>query len=163
MNQLTINCTKSGIRVTGANDIGSTSDAVVSSRKQFMRIAEHWWNTYCEGYKGDASEPQGEAVIGTAQLRNGIGRAIEIAKDSVNGGEYLGEGADPNFDRIIDALKGAIPACDFAERILNRVHDFLGKLCRDGKCGEYCSECLDASDLADDVWDVLHGKEGGAQ
>lgn len=48
------------------------------------------------------------------------------------------------------------------EKLLNRVHDFLGKLCREGKCGEYCSACLDVSDLADDVWDVLHSNEGTA-
>ena len=48
------------------------------------------------------------------------------------------------------------------EKLLNRVHTFLSNLCRDGKCGEYCSACLDASDLADDVWDVLHSNEGTA-
>ena len=40
--------------------------------------------------------------------------------------------------------------------LLNRVHDFLGKLCREGRCGEYCSACLEASDLADDVHDAIH-------
>ena len=48
------------------------------------------------------------------------------------------------------------------EELLNRVHTFLSNLCRDGKCGEYCSACLDASDLADDVWNVLHSNEGTA-
>jgi hypothetical protein len=48
--------------------------------------------------------------------------------------------------------------------VLNRVHDFLGGLCRDGRCDDHCHECIGASDLADDVWDVIHGvskKEGG--
>ena len=45
------------------------------------------------------------------------------------------------------------------EEVLIRVHEFLGRLCRDGRCDDHCSECIDASDLADDVWDVLHEKE----
>lgn len=40
--------------------------------------------------------------------------------------------------------------------VLNRVHDWLGVVIRDGKCGDFCSVCLGASDLADDVWEVLH-------
>ena len=47
MKEITIHCTKSGIRIDGANNIGSTSDTLISSRSQFMRVAEHWWNTYC--------------------------------------------------------------------------------------------------------------------
>lgn len=43
-----------------------------------------------------------------------------------------------------------------AIEVLNRVHDWLGVVIRDGKCGDFCSECLGASDLADDVWEVLH-------
>ena len=39
--------------------------------------------------------------------------------------------------------------------VLKRCHAFLGVLCRDGKCDDHCSECLGASDLADDVFDVL--------
>jgi len=40
--------------------------------------------------------------------------------------------------------------------VLERCNEFLGELCRDGKCDDHCSACLGASDLADDVWDVLH-------
>ena len=43
-----------------------------------------------------------------------------------------------------------------AIEVLSRVHDWLGVVIRDGKCGDFCSVCLGASDLADDVWDVLH-------
>lgn len=43
-----------------------------------------------------------------------------------------------------------------AIEVLNRVHDWLGVVIRDGKCGYLCSVCLGASDLADDVWEVLH-------
>jgi len=43
-----------------------------------------------------------------------------------------------------------------AIEVLNRVHDWLGVVIRDGKCGDFCSVCVGASDLADDVWDVLH-------
>lgn len=46
------------------------------------------------------------------------------------------------------------------KELLNRVHTFLSDLCRDGKCGEYCSACLDASDLADDVWNAIHSTKG---
>lgn len=43
------------------------------------------------------------------------------------------------------------------KEILNRVHDFLGKVVRDCPDQEMG---LEASDLADDVWDVLHATEG---
>ena len=43
-----------------------------------------------------------------------------------------------------------------AREILNRVHEFLSNLCRDARCDDHCSECLGASDLADDVYELLH-------
>ena len=43
-----------------------------------------------------------------------------------------------------------------AREVLNRVHEFLSNLCRDARCDDHCSECLGASDLADDVYDLLH-------
>ena len=43
-----------------------------------------------------------------------------------------------------------------AVKVLKRVESFLSMLCRDGRCDDHCSACLGASDLADDVWDVLH-------
>ena len=46
---------------------------------------------------------------------------------------------------------------DKVEVVLTRVHDFLGRLVRDGRCDDHCSECFGASGLALDVWDVLHG------
>ena len=49
MKQVIVHCSRTGIRVSGANDVGSTSDTVVSSRSGFMRVAEHWWNSYCGG------------------------------------------------------------------------------------------------------------------
>lgn len=42
------------------------------------------------------------------------------------------------------------------QEVLNRVHEFLSNLCRDARCDDHCSECLGASDLADDVYDLLH-------
>lgn len=45
---------------------------------------------------------------------------------------------------------------DQAIKMLHKVHDWLGNVIRDGKCDDHCSECIGASDLADDVWDVLH-------
>lgn len=56
---------------------------------------------------------------------------------------------------------------DKVREVLNRVHEFLSNLCRDAKCDDHCSECLGASDLADDVYDLLHAhateKEGGVE
>lgn len=60
----------------------------------------------------------------------------------------------------VDATTVPAAPVDDTVKVLRRVHDFLGVLCRDGKCGEQCSACLDASDLADDVWDVLKKLEG---
>ena len=45
---------------------------------------------------------------------------------------------------------------DRAIQMLHKVHDWLGMVIRDGKCDDHCSECIGASDMADDVWDVLH-------
>ena len=46
------------------------------------------------------------------------------------------------------------------KELLERVHTFLSMLCRDGKCDDHCSACLEASDLADDVWDLIHATDG---
>lgn len=46
-----------------------------------------------------------------------------------------------------------------AREVLNRVHEFLSNLCRDARCDDHCSECLYASDLADDVYDLLHARD----
>lgn len=43
-----------------------------------------------------------------------------------------------------------------AIEVLDRVHDWLGTVIRDGKCDDHCFVCIGASDLADDVWEVLH-------
>lgn len=40
--------------------------------------------------------------------------------------------------------------------VLAHVHEFLSNLCRDARCDAHCSECIGASDLADDVYNVLH-------
>lgn len=45
---------------------------------------------------------------------------------------------------------------DRAIQMLHKVHDWLGNVIRDGKCDDHCAECIGASDLADDVWSVLH-------
>ena len=42
--------------------------------------------------------------------------------------------------------------------ILSRVHEWLGVLIRDGRPDDRCSQCIGASDLADDVYDALHSK-----
>lgn len=43
-----------------------------------------------------------------------------------------------------------------AREVLTRVHEFLSNLCRDARCDDHCSECLGASDLADDVYDLIY-------
>ena len=47
--ELKIHCDKNGIRVQGARNIGSTSDTDASSKSDFLRICEGWWNTYVRG------------------------------------------------------------------------------------------------------------------
>ena len=49
--------------------------------------------------------------------------------------------------------------CRKAREVLTRVHEFLSNLCRDARCDAHCSECIGASDLADDVYDVLEGRQ----
>lgn len=85
------------------------------------------------------------------------------------------------FDPDLDGYWGWCPGCREAQtqketqkkaqkgnkimsnkELLERVHTFLSMLCRDGKCGDHCSACLEASDLADDVWAALHATEGSA-
>ena len=65
------------------------------------------------------------------------------------------------FNRVAESVdekpSGNSAAMRGKEReVLNRVHEFLSNLCRDARCDDHCSECLDASDLADDVYDLLH-------
>lgn len=54
----------------------------------------------------------------------------------------LGDKAMVNHDNAVD--------------VLEKVHDWLGVVIRDGKCDDHCEVCIGASDLADDVWEVLH-------
>lgn len=47
--RVTVHCDNKGIKVEGARtDIGSTCDTDASDLDGFLRIAEHWWNTYCK-------------------------------------------------------------------------------------------------------------------
>ena len=50
--ELKIHCDKNGISVRGARNIGSMCDTDASSKSDFLRICEHWWNTYVRGYTG---------------------------------------------------------------------------------------------------------------
>ena len=141
MRQLNIHCTKGGIRVDGANNIGSTSSAVISSRYQFRSVCEHWWNTYCEGY-GDPAQAFG-------------------GKDSLS--DLLEELRSGEYAPLADRVEAAVNENrGHALDVLNRVHDYLGELIRDS----LVEDTPRASDLADDVWDVIHGvgkKEGVAE
>lgn len=74
----------------------------------------------------------------------------------------------PQCGRKLDKKEKGIPLMkavelldktDKAEKaieMLDRVHNWLGELIRDSKCDDHCSKCIGASDLADDIWDVLH-------
>lgn len=82
----------------------------------------------------------GTTVHGKAYfvLRLDSDKPEERARVSAAMNAYLGKSKDKSIE------------------VLNRVHDWLGVVIRDGKCGDFCSVCLGASDLADDVWEVLH-------
>ena len=58
LKSVSIHCTKTGIHVDGANNIGSTSDTIVSCKPSFLRVCEVWWNTYCG--RDDEEEAQSE-------------------------------------------------------------------------------------------------------
>lgn len=60
-NEVRVRCTKDGISVEGARDIGSTSDTRAGSLSQFLRIAECWWFTYCEKSPGQEADCYGNA------------------------------------------------------------------------------------------------------
>ena len=40
--QIEIRCTKAGLDIRGARNVGSTSDTAVSTKAAFMRVCEHW-------------------------------------------------------------------------------------------------------------------------
>ena len=45
--EVQVHCSNTGIDVKGArSDIGSCCDTNADSLSSFLRIAEHWWNTY---------------------------------------------------------------------------------------------------------------------
>ena len=66
---VSIHCTKTGIHVDGANDIGSTSDGVVSCKRHFLRVCAVWWNTYCGSDEED--ESLRNCDVGTAEEQTG--------------------------------------------------------------------------------------------
>ena len=43
--------------------------------------------------------------------------------------------------------------------VLDRCHTLLSNICRDSTMAEGCSACVGASDLADDIYDLLHPEE----
>ena len=77
MKQLRIHCTKVGIRVNGANNIGSTCDNVVSSKRDFMRVAEHWWNTYCESGGNFEREPEERNAVAMREALKTVKRYLD--------------------------------------------------------------------------------------
>ena len=46
--QISIYCTKCGMQIEGADNVGSRYSNAVSTKRDFLRVAEHWWNTYCQ-------------------------------------------------------------------------------------------------------------------
>lgn len=53
---------------------------------------------------------------------------------------------------VFDLVDEALDRLDKQIEVLNRVHDYLGELIRDN----LVADASRASDLADEVWDVLH-------
>ena len=62
---VSIHCTRTGIHVDGANNIGSTSDTIVSCKRSFLRVCEVWWNTYCG--RDDEDGQKRNCDVGTAE------------------------------------------------------------------------------------------------
>lgn len=86
---------------------------------------------------------------------------LDFEDDSVAWKDIIKAYAEDQFDKVCNSsqtVKPNILDTVAAVKILKRVEAFLSMLCRDGRCDDNCSACLDASDLADDVWDVLHPK-----
>ena len=59
-----IHCSKTGIHVEGANNIGSTSDTIESCKRSFLRVCSGWWNTYCG--RDEEDEPLRNCDVGSA-------------------------------------------------------------------------------------------------
>ena len=117
--QLTIHCTKGGIRVSGAGNVGSTSDALVSSKRNFMRVCEHWWNTYCGQDAIDCQTKNEQDEMLDALIKIGNWCAQDLAENA-----YVG---DPSGN-YLKTLKGLCEVCrPFMER--------AGELKRHGGCG----------------------------
>ena len=61
---VSIHCTKTGIHVYGANNIGSTSDTIVNCKRRFLQVCSVWWNTYFG--RDDEDEQKRNCDVGTA-------------------------------------------------------------------------------------------------
>lgn len=61
---------------------------------------------------------------------------------------------------VFDLHKPSERVCRIGKirNVLSRVHDWLGVLIRESCPSDRCSQCIGASDLADDVYDALHSK-----
>lgn len=157
MRQLAIHCTKSGVHVSGADNIGSTSDAVVSSRRQFMRVCVNWWNTYCERGGNFEREPEARNAVA-------MSGALEAIADSARAGSIS---SLPSASLVLrtceDALKKPPRNCDFgtpdeqSERFDAHCRKHMGcKTCplreADGSVPKHCEF----------AWGAMPCAEGGA-
>lgn len=79
--------------------------------------------------------------------------AAKCLRDDCDYTSGLADRIEAAQEREKKAYGGARP--DEVAKLLQRVHDWLGVVIRDGHCDDHCSECIGASDLADDVYDVL--------
>lgn len=71
-----IHCSKTGIHVEGANNIGSTSDTIVSCKRSFLRVCTSWWNDYCG--RDEEDEPPKNCEVGNAKEQ--LARFIAFCK-----------------------------------------------------------------------------------
>jgi len=68
-----------------------------------------WVEEICERMNREAElfyAPTGNA----AAMREAMLKAIVLCNDAIEGGEYMGEGPDPNFGKIKELLSGALSA-----------------------------------------------------
>lgn len=145
-----IRCTKDGISVEGARDIGSTSDTRVGSLSQFLRVAECWWNTYCEKSSRQETDCHGNAAAmreALIETQSTIARCMDILNeipDTCGYGGLIDDAADElcalREGHLKDALSAPPRNCDVgtAEEQAKRFQDF----CDDSQVDEdYTSMC----------------------
>ena len=129
MNDVKVRCTKDGISVEGARDIGSTSDTIAGSLSQFLRIAECWWNTYCEKSPRQGTDCHGNAAAMRA--------ALEIAHDYFNSGGTLRTDAAKAVEAALTDSPTIIEEYDKPALCKTCLHKPISVWCGIYRCSDY--------------------------